>query len=243
METKKNPERDIDRRRTGLLQLGLISGLALCLSAFEYTSFSYQQDEVAGIEIDMIEEPKIYVPEPPEPEKPKPEQKETRNNTNSSSQQVQVATEITVTSDPSDPNIALLPNDGQIVIPASTEEPVLEKEFVIVEDMPYYKEFEKIRNKEKRIMASDAQMIRNIHKKIKYPAMARELGIKGTVHVSFRVNKKGEVEDVQILKSVHPDLDEEAIRVVKLLPSMVPGKQRGEIVNVRYMIPIKFQLR
>jgi protein TonB len=70
-----------------------------------------------------------------------------------------------------------------------------------------------------------------------------ELGIQGTVWVSFIVDKEGKITEVTLLKSVHPDLDREALKAVNQLPNMIPGKQRDKAVKVKYQIPIKFELK
>jgi protein TonB len=57
------------------------------------------------------------------------------------------------------------------------------------------------------------------------------------------VTSKGGVDKVEILKSVDPELDKEAIRVVKTLPAFKPGKQGGKPVPVWYMVPINFTLK
>ena len=82
----------------------------------------------------------------------------------------------------------------------------------------------------------------SIFKNIKYPSAARENNIEGTVHVQFVVDKEGNIRDIVVLKGVHPSLNAEAIRVVKLLKNWRPGYQDGEAVDVYYNIPIKFKL-
>jgi protein TonB len=88
----------------------------------------------------------------------------------------------------------------------------------------------------------EAAMMKYLNKYIKYPAVARENGIKGTVFVKFVVEKTGEVTDVSVAKGVHPTLDAEASRVVKSMPKWTPGKQSGKPVAVQYTLPVKFEL-
>ena len=78
---------------------------------------------------------------------------------------------------------------------------------------------------------------------IKYPAEARKYGQQGKVYVTFVVAKDGSIEKVKIARSVSPALDNEAIRVVSSMPNWIPGKQRGQAVNVQYTIPVNFQLQ
>jgi TonB family protein len=75
---------------------------------------------------------------------------------------------------------------------------------------------------------------------IKYPEECKKEGIEGRVHVQFVVNKDGSIPEVNVLKSPHPLLSEEAIRVVKAMPKWKPAKANGEIVRQRFILPIKF---
>lgn len=76
-----------------------------------------------------------------------------------------------------------------------------------------------------------------------YPSEAKVNNISGTVYVTFVVNKDGTIRDVRVIRGVTKLLDEEAIRVVKLMPKWIPGKTRGKNVDVAYNIPIKFILK
>lgn len=77
---------------------------------------------------------------------------------------------------------------------------------------------------------------------IKYPTIAQEKGIQGRVVVQFIVNKDGSIENAQVLKSVDPHLDREALRVVKSMPKWKPGEKEGKAVRVKYILPINFKL-
>ncbi len=76
-----------------------------------------------------------------------------------------------------------------------------------------------------------------------YPKEAKEQGIEGTVYVEFVVNKNGSVTNVKIKRGADPLLDAEAVRVVKSSPVWIPGKQRGQMVNVAFVFPVKFSLQ
>jgi periplasmic protein TonB len=86
-------------------------------------------------------------------------------------------------------------------------------------------------------------MMNFIRSNMVYPPAARRLGIEGTVYVSFVVNKTGTISDVQILRGISKECDQEAIRVVSKMPNWLPGKQNGHLVNVRFTLPLKFRLR
>jgi protein TonB len=76
-----------------------------------------------------------------------------------------------------------------------------------------------------------------------YPVEAQKEKIQGKVFVNFVVGSFGQVTNAKIVKSVHPSLDAEALRVVGLLPAWKPGKQRGQAVDVAYTVPIEFILQ
>ena len=78
---------------------------------------------------------------------------------------------------------------------------------------------------------------------IKYPAEARKDTIQGRVLVSFIVNKDGSIVKPEIVKSAHPLLDEEALRMVNEMPAWKPGEQNGVPVRVKYTIPVNFRLQ
>ena len=76
----------------------------------------------------------------------------------------------------------------------------------------------------------------------KYPRKAKKKGKEGIVYVQFVVEVDGSIGDIEILRSVHKLLDEEAVRVIRSMPRWEPGKQRGEDVRVYYKLPFRFRL-
>src|ERR1035437_2619602 len=89
----------------------------------------------------------------------------------------------------------------------------------------------------------DQVLLKYIADSTRYPKDAKTQGIQGKVIVRFMVRADGSVSDVSILKGATPSLDQEAIRVVKTLPSFTPGELYGETVPVWYMIPIQYSLK
>jgi len=86
------------------------------------------------------------------------------------------------------------------------------------------------------------EMIKFIQTNVEYPDSARDAEIQGKVYVTFVIDTIGKIDDVSILKGVHPLLDKEAIRVIKKMPSWKPGTQKGKPVRVKYNLPINFKL-
>ncbi len=117
------------------------------------------------------------------------------------------------------------------VVAEEVQENVDEAEpFVVVEEMPMFP-------------GGESALLAYISDHTQYPEVAKENNIQGKVIVRFCVTSKGGVDKVEILKSVDPELDKEAIRVVKTLPTFKPGKQGGKPVPVWYMVPINFTLK
>jgi len=81
-----------------------------------------------------------------------------------------------------------------------------------------------------------------VRKRTNYPQEAIDNKINGTVILTFVVEKDGSVIEVTVLKGVHPVLDNEALKVISESPKWSPGKQRGQPVRIRYIIPINFSL-
>ncbi len=118
----------------------------------------------------------------------------------------------------------------EIIVEEKSPEPVKEEIFTAVEQMPQFP-------------GGEAELLKYIASHIKYPTMAAENNIQGRVVVKFVVNKNGKVGDVVVLRGKDPDLDKEAVRVVKTLPDFIPGKMNGQAVSVWYTLPINFKLQ
>jgi len=102
--------------------------------------------------------------------------------------------------------------------------------FMQVENMP-------------KFPGGDAALFKYLGENIKYPVKAQEKGIQGRVICQFVINKKGEITNVEVIRAVDPNLDAEAIRVINAMPLWEPGTQKGEKVNVKYVLPINFKLQ
>lgn len=118
----------------------------------------------------------------------------------------------------------------EIIVEEKKPEPVKEEVFTAVEQMPQFP-------------GGEAELLKYVANHIKYPTMAAENNIQGRVVVKFVVKKDGNVGDVVVLRGKDPDLDKEAVRVVKTLPRFIPGKMNGQAVSVWYTLPINFKLQ
>ena len=120
---------------------------------------------------------------------------------------------------------AVDPDDLDVVEPEPEEEEV----YMVVEEAPEYP-------------GGYQALLDLLRKNVKYPAICRDNGIQGRVVVSFVVDKDGSVVEPEVVSSVHPALDAEALRVISLMPKWKPGSQRGETVRVKFSVPVTFSL-
>ncbi len=111
------------------------------------------------------------------------------------------------------------------VIEVEESKPVL----TIVEEMPSF-----VGGEEARLKFLAGNLV--------YPTQASETGIQGTVYVSFIVDSKGHITDAKVLRGIGGGCDEEALRVVRMMPNWHPGKQNGKQVRVQYQMAIQFKL-
>ena len=89
----------------------------------------------------------------------------------------------------------------------------------------------------------DAARKKYLARNMRYPSQAAEEGIQGTVYVSFVVKTNGSLSDIKIIKGIGGGCDQEALRVVKKMPSWNPGYQNGRKVAVRFNMPVYFRLQ
>ena len=101
--------------------------------------------------------------------------------------------------------------------------------FDVVEQMPEYP-------------GGPSALLEYLATNIRYPESAEKAGIQGRVIVTFVVMKDGSISNAKIVKSVSPELDTEALRVLSAMPNWTPGMQNGKAVNVKYTVPISFAL-
>ena len=87
-----------------------------------------------------------------------------------------------------------------------------------------------------------AECLKFLGKNIKYPVQSQQAGVQGKVIVQFVVEKDGSVSNPKVVRSIDPDLDGEAVRVISIMPKWKPGMQKGQAVRVKYTVPVTFRL-
>ncbi|MDY0344580.1 MAG: energy transducer TonB [Lentimicrobium sp.] len=225
MEAKKSPKADLEPKRTVFVQIGLIITLAIILLAFEWKTYDVEKIQIDARQAENVEEDMIEITQqnkPPPPPAPPP----TTTLINIVQDDVEVLDDIIIDAEAT--QFTEIPTYTPPAV--MEEEEVAEAEiFTVVEDQPSFP-------------GGDAARIRYLQENIKYPQMARESGIQGTVYVTFVVERNGAVTDVRVLRGIGGGCDEEAVRVIKAMPKWNPGKQRGKPVRVQFNMPIKFTL-
>lgn len=114
-----------------------------------------------------------------------------------------------------------------------------------VEELPIYPGCETAvaASREEGFNCFNRMIMALVGRNVVYPKKAIHKGIQGSVLVSFIIEKDGYVSNVKVESSVDPELDAEAVRVIKMMPRMEPAKVNGKPVRIRYAIPINFRLK
>ena len=86
------------------------------------------------------------------------------------------------------------------------------------------------------------ELAKFINTNLHYPTVAQEEGIQGSVRVKFVVTQSGDIGEIKVIRSRHPELDKEAVRIIKMLPKFIPGEHNGKKVKVWHTILIPFKL-
>lgn len=230
MISKKTDRANLEKKKGLFVEIGLVLALLFTLAAFEYTKEDLKTNTLQAIrdasgEEEIIPITRQELQKPPEPPKPKTviiDLKIVEDD---------VKLEDNLDFDAFDANQNDAIKIATVVGNTKEEEEEDKQVFLIVEDMPSFQ-------------GGTIENFRNyIQSTVKYPALAMENSISGTVYVSFVVNRRGEVANINIVRGVDPSLDEAVINALKQAPKWEPGKQRGKPVNVSFSIPVKFILQ
>ena len=122
------------------------------------------------------------------------------------------------------------------------EEEIADVPFAVIENVPIYPGCENAGNNEAKKACMSEKVQQYVSRKFD-TELANDLGLEGKqrISVQFKIDKNGNIVDVRA-RAPHPRLEQEAVNVVKSLPKMTPGKQRGKPVGVLYALPILFQV-
>lgn len=238
MREKKNPKVDLRRHSSLFFAVGLNVMLFLTYTAINIKSYEKNTAAINILQLDdAIEEDipitNVNTPPPPPPPKIMAEVITIVDDVADVEETIIKSTEITM--DDAIEEVEVAVEDVQV---EEVEEEVTVP-FAIVEKVPIYPGCKGKTNAELR-KCFEAKVIAHIKKNYEFPELASELGIHGKVFVMFAIDQNGRVSDI---KTRGPDkiLENEARRIISLLPQMEPAKQRNRNVKVPYSIPINFK--
>ena len=226
MDKRKTQKSDLEGKQMIFIEIGLVVALAVSLLAFEWKKYDISKVEIAGRDaVELVEELVLQTKQEVKPPPPK-QMVQTTTLLNIVENKVEVETDIMINVE--DDNTAPLP---EWVAPEIGEEVIDEAEiFLIVEKDPTFP-------------GGDAARLKYLRDNVKYPQMARESGIQGTVFLSFVIEPSGAVSNVKVLRGIGGGCDEEAVRVIKNMPKWSAGEQRGQKVRVQFSMQVKFTLQ
>ncbi|MFD2588462.1 energy transducer TonB [Croceitalea marina] len=234
MEPKKNPKADVGRNSSLYFVIGLAAVMALVYGALEYKNYdddggydiSLNVEDQLDEEVPMTEQ--IKTPPPPPP----PAAPEVIEVVEDEEEVEETVIESTETSQEEEvmevEDVEMEEVDEDISVP-----------FAVIEDVPVFPGCEKASNKK---ACFQEQMNKHIRKNFRYPEIAQEMGVQGRVSVVFVIQKDGSIGNIR-MRGPDKNLEAEALRIIKKLPKMTPGKQRGRAVKVPFSIPINFKLQ
>lgn len=228
MKTRKTDRADLENKRFIFLEIGMIVSLSIALLAFSWKTADRNQGlNYSRSEIDVPEEI-IPVTQQKPPEMPKVQPPKVITVINIVEDDLTVEDEIFIDAEANDeteidPYVPALPEQDD------EESEIGDEIFTVVESQPSFP-------------GGDENIYKFLAENLKYPEQANQAGIHGKVYLTFVVEKDGSITDVKVLRGIGGGCDEEAVRVVKLMPRWTPGKQRGIPVRVHFVLSVKFTL-
>jgi len=224
MELKKTPNADLNKKSGLFLNIGLVVSLIIVISAFEWKFYDdgdlVDLGQIRDDFEEMLEIPPTEQPPPPPPKIQQPEIIEVPDE-EEIEEEIEVDLDIEITEDEA---------IEEIITEEAPEEEDVDQVFTIVEQHAEFK-------------GGMKKFLEYVGKKMKYPNVARRIGVEGKVFVQFVVERDGSITDVQAIRGIGAGCDEEAMKVIRESPKWNPGKQRGRAVRVRVVIPITFRLK
>jgi periplasmic protein TonB len=223
MENKKHPHKDLLRWRGALTNFGLMISISAVLAAFEWKA--YEDKPLLDLDRDMSAWEDDFVPPititlPPPPPVVPPQIKVIDNE---------------VKIDPQNfPLIDIdLPNDQAIP-------PVILDDLPVIEKAPEIVDFTEVMAS---FVGGMEAWYSYLKTHLKYPKQEQRMGIEGTVILRFVINIDGSIQDIEVIRSASPGLDQAAVIVIENSPKWNPGKNGGRPVRSRMTMPIRFKLQ
>ncbi len=239
MEIKKNPKANLENYTKVFWMLGLVLALFITYVSIEKKTYDRNLEGLAVADMSALEEEDIPITErveplkPPPPPPPAPEKIEVVEDEKEVEETIIESTE-------TDETEAVVVEDIEEV---EIEEDIIEDvPFTIIEDVPVFPGCKGSKQQLKDCFNKQMQK----HFARKFDAdLPNELGLSSgakRIIMLFKIDKNGNIVDVRA-KAPHPRLQKEAVRIIKLLPKMTPGRQRGKAVGVKYTLPMRIDVQ
>jgi len=226
IKIKKSKTDKSQKLKSLLVNISLSISLLLVIGAFEWKSYdqgslvdlAYTADKFEELaEIPLTEQPP---PPPPATQTVQIVFKEVPDE--EIIEEIQIDLDVEITSD-------MAVSDQVAAFEYEPEEEVAEEIFTIVEHQP-------------EPSGGYGAFYAHISENLYYPIAARKSGIQGKVFIQFIVEPDGRISNVEVAKGIGMGCDEAAVAALKSAPRWKPGKQRGNPVRVRMIIPIIFKI-
>jgi periplasmic protein TonB len=239
MNLKKNPRANLENYSKFFMQLGLVMALLVCLLSIEYKTYERSLSSLGDLNMnDELEEDipiteRIEPVKPPPPPPPAPEIIQVVEDKSEVEETVLESTE-------TDETEAV---EVEEIVEVIEEEEIGDVPFAIIENAPIYPGCENMSKAEQKKCLSES-ITKLVNKKFNVD-LAADLGLtpgKKRIFVMFKIDNTGKVVGIRA-RAPHARLEKEAVRVVSLIPRMIPGKQRGRAVGVKYSLPIVFNVQ
>jgi protein TonB len=233
MEIKKNPKSNLENYSKIFMQIGLVLALFVTYASIEKKTYDRNIGDLGTVTMnaemeeetvitERIEQVKPKTPPPPAPEKIEivEDEKEVE--------------ETVIESTETDETEEIVVEEIEEI--EEVEEVIEDVSFMIIEDVPVFPGCKGSKSELKACFSKKVQK----HFSRKFNSdLPNELGLdsgRKRVFIGFKIDKSGNVVDIQA-RAPHPKIKSEVIKVMKQLPKMKPGKQRGKPVGVKYSIP------
>lgn len=224
MEIKKNKKYQSEQYRLPALFVGFNYVTAIVLLVFTYRTPVYSKEKEENLDLIstniiyeevLIEEPQVIIPTPPT-QRPEPQQEIDLNQ-----------------------EIEVIENTNEVVNETVVEIIDIVETTEIVEVYEPIIDFPDV---EASFNGGYLEMAKWMQENLKYPELSMELNEKGKVYLKFIVEKDGSITNVEIVRGISKELDNEAKRLVRNMPNWTPGEVKGIKVRSIFTMPINFEL-